>query len=366
LVSGNLYGGVEAMLLAHAHHHGASMTLSFGYCFEGRLSNGLRQAGADVHALGNVRVSRPWTVVRAREALRALLTRERFDWMICHSPWPLAMFGPLAAQHGVGLAFWLHDSITGRHWLERWASRTVPDLLIANSEFTAQGLDRMYPSVRNRLISHPITEPQSTASAAFREHVRRELNTPSDAVVLIQCSRLEPWKGHMQHLEALKSLKNDQGWISWIVGGPQRSHEVSYYERLKSYAASSGIADRVRFVGQRSDIPRLLAAADIHFQPNSGPEPFGLAFIEALSAGLPVLTTAIGGAKEIVDPHCGILVPPDSPQQLVKALRGLIASVELRHRLGSAGPSRARELSDPAKRMRELSEALEKRTWQAA
>jgi glycosyltransferase involved in cell wall biosynthesis len=47
------------------------------------------------------------------------------------------------------------------------------------------------------------------------------------------------------------------------------------------------IADRVRFAGQRDDVPRLLAAADLHCQPNSSPEPFGVAFVEALAAGLP-------------------------------------------------------------------------------
>ena len=57
---------------------------------------------------------------------------------------------------------------------------------------------------------------------------------------------------------------------------------------------------------QRDDVPRLLAAADIFCQPNLGPEPFGIGFVEALSAGLPVITTATGGALEIVDGDCGI------------------------------------------------------------
>ena len=62
-----------------------------------------------------------------------------------------------------------------------------------------------------------------------------------------------------------------------------------------------------------TDVPRLLAAADIHCQPNISPEPFGIAFIEALAAGLPVVTSAIGGAIEIVDDTCGRLVPASDP-----------------------------------------------------
>ena len=55
-------------------------------------------------------------------------------------------------------------------------------------------------------------------------------------------------------------------------------------------------------------------AADIHCQPNTAPEPFGLVFVEALYAGLPVVTTALGGALEILTDACGVLVPAgDAP-----------------------------------------------------
>ena len=72
------------------------------------------------------------------------------------------------------------------------------------------------------------------------------------------------------------------------------------------------MVERVRFLGQRSDIPDVLGAADIHCQPNVDPEPFGVAFVEALHAGLPVVTTAIGAAPEVVDATCGVLVPKDA------------------------------------------------------
>ncbi len=95
----------------------------------------------------------------------------------------------------------------------------------------------------------------------------------------------------------------------------------------------------------------MLAAADIHCQPNTGPEAFGIAFVEALYAGLPVVTTAIGGALEVVEDTCGILVAPSSPASLARALSRLIGGDELRRRLGSAGPARARHLCDPAQQL---------------
>jgi glycosyltransferase involved in cell wall biosynthesis len=104
----------------------------------------------------------------------------------------------------------------------------------------------------------------------------------------------------------------------------------------------------VKFVGQRSDVPELLAAADVHCQPNAGPEPFGIAFVEALYAGLPVVSTRLGGAAEILDASCGVLVPPADPAALAAALGALIDDPGARARLGAAGPARAAHLCDPA------------------
>jgi glycosyltransferase involved in cell wall biosynthesis len=122
-------------------------------------------------------------------------------------------------------------------------------------------------------------------------------------------------------------------------------------------ARNDGSGERVNFLGQRGDVARLLAA-DIHCQPNTGPKPFGITFIEALYAGLPVVTTSIGGAMEIVDGSCGMLVAPHDPAALAGALRALIEDGELRARLGEAGPARAATLCDPARQMARLAEIL--------
>jgi glycosyltransferase involved in cell wall biosynthesis len=143
-----------------------------------------------------------------------------------------------------------------------------------------------------------------------------------------------------------------------MVGGPQRAKEEDYFRRLQETARELGIADRVRFLGQRSDVPELLAAADIFCQPNQGPEPFGLVFIEALHAGRPIVTTALGGPVEIVDESCGLLAEPDNPAALSAALRRLIQAPELRERLGRSGPRRASKLCDPATQLKELHRLL--------
>jgi len=178
------------------------------------------------------------------------------------------------------------------------------------------------------------------------------------ATAIAQTSRMEVWKGHGLLLQALGRLKDRPSWVAWIAGGAQRPQELSYLNSLKKAAATLGIEDRVMFLGQRSDVPRILEAADIHCQPNTGPEPFGITFIEALYAGIPVVTTAMGGAQEIVDDSCGMLVSPNDPQALAASLRQLIQDSALRRRLGAAGPARARHLCNPAAQLQKLHRAL--------
>jgi glycosyltransferase involved in cell wall biosynthesis len=184
------------------------------------------------------------------------------------------------------------------------------------------------------------------------------LQTERDAVVIIQVSRMEPYKGHYLHFQALHALQHVPGWVCWQVGGAQRTHEAQYLQELRDAANGLGIAERVRFLGQRSDVSRLLAAADIHCQPNIGPEPFGITFIEALYAGLPIVTTAIGGAMEIVTEGCGILVPPNDSGALANALECLIKNQDVRVRLSRGAPARAHALSDPMTQLTRLVEIL--------
>ena len=84
---------------------------------------------------------------------------------------------------------------------------------------------------------------------------------------------------------------------------------MAYVDALVAAARRLGIDDRVRWLGERQDVRRLLGAADVHCQANVAPEPFGIAYVEALAAGLPVVASRAGGAMEIVDESCGVLVP---------------------------------------------------------
>jgi len=358
--SGNLFGGVETLLLTLARERASAAALSheFALCFDGRLSRQLASEGAVIHRLGEVRFSRPWSVLRARGELRAVLRRQPTDVVVCHSPWSHAAFGPAIARARRPLVFFLHDAVQGRHWLERWASRTRPDVVVCNSRYTAGTIPNMFPAAASRVVHLPVAPGAPSGGVEERRRTRARLGATEEDVVVIQVSRLERWKGHALHLDALARVRHLPRWRCWIVGGAQRPSEQQYLEELQAQAARSGIADRVRFLGQRDDVPSLLAAADVHCQPNAGPEPFGITFVEALYAGLPVVTTAMGGALEIVDERCGLLVPPDAGA-LAAGLERLLLSAEERARLGAAAPGRAQQLCDPGARLADLARAFE-------
>jgi glycosyltransferase involved in cell wall biosynthesis len=360
IVGGKLYGGVETFLVTLARYADTcpSLEQQFAVCFAGRLQKELVESGAVVSDLGETHVRQPLSIWRARNRLRKLLVEQQIDVVICHMAWAHAIFAPAVRSQDRALAYFLHMATDGRDWLERWARMTEPDIVLAPSKFTAACVPAMFPRVPGHVMHYAIAAPAG-ALKQERSKLRDEFATSQDAIVIVQASRLEPWKGQRVHLDALAELRDLPGWVCWMIGGAQRAHEMRYFEGLRAQAARLGIAERIRFAGQRSDVPRILAAADIYCQPNTGLEGLPIVFTEALDAGLPIVTSDIGGFWEIVDDACGIRVPVDDPRAVATALRRLITDDSMRRRLGSAGPAKARALSDPAAQIRLMGALLE-------
>jgi len=353
--SGNLYGGLESMLVtvARSAPDFPDIETQFALCYEGQLAGELRSTGATVHLLGDVRASRPWTVWRARRALRQVIAEQRPTVIICHSPWPLAVFGPVVQRAGLPLVFWLHQYLLGRSFDERWARWARPGLVVCNSRYTAGSVGVLFPNVQTEVVHCPCQFTPVEPTEELRRAARAELDTPADARVVLQVGRLEGLKGQRLHLKALGLLRDLPGWACWLVGGIQRPHEARYLEELKGLADQLGIADRVRFPGHRRDIQRLLAAADVVCHPNEEPESFGLAFVEGLAAARPVVATRMGGAIEVIDSSCGILVEP-TVAAVAAALDDLIRNPEHCDALGARGPARAAELCNPQRNLSKL------------
>jgi glycosyltransferase involved in cell wall biosynthesis len=368
VTSGNLYGGVERALVAFsraAHPSSAEARQTFAVGYDGRLHSELTAAGADVVTFGAARARKPWTIWRARRELATVIAGLDGPLAaIAHSPWALAVLGQAARDAGALTVLYLHNPPAQALWPDGWARRTAVDLVIANSQYTAEASRPFLPAVPIVCLYPPVELPAIPADDRVR--VRRELGTGEDDVVILQASRMEAWKGHTALVEALATLADLPGWTAWIAGGAQRPSERVYVLSVRRAVTSAGLEPRVRFTGERADIARLAAAADIYCQVNRDPEPFGVAFVEALGAGLPVVTTAAGGAPEIVVDDCGRLVAPGDATTLAGTLRGLIGSARLRQSLGSRGPARARALCDGPTQLARLIEILDEVPVRAA
>jgi glycosyltransferase involved in cell wall biosynthesis len=348
--SGNIFGGVEGLLLAVARHRAAAAGFDpeFAITFGGRFQQELHASGAVAHNVGAVRIRRPDLVWRARNRLGRIARDRGVDVAVTQSSWSHAIFaGPLEAAD-VPVVRWMHG-LPHRHWLERFAARHPPALFIANSRFMASAVEHALPGPPVRVCYGPVTvEGPVEDRLGMRRQLRESIGTAEAAVVIAQVGRLEAGKGYGEHLEALARLPATVKWECWIVGAPQDAWQERYRTALDEQGRRLGLGSRVRWLGTRQDVPAVLAAADIYCQPNTHPETFGVTFIEAMAAGLPVVTSAIGGGVELVDDSCGCLVAPGDVDQLASVLSRLAADPAERTRLGAAGPVRARQLTDPA------------------
>ncbi len=176
--------------------------------------------------------------------------------------------------------------------------------------------------VRGARLIPPAVDLPGPASRS-REEVRAELGTPAEAIVVLSVSRLHPDKG----LDLLVNALRGSSARGWIAGeGPERTR----LERLIN-------GSPVRLLGNRSDVPDLLAAADIFALPSRG-EAYGFVVLEALSAGLPIVATRVGAVPDILG-DAGIVVNPGEPAGFEEALRCLIESESLRRELAARAAS---------------------------
>jgi glycosyltransferase involved in cell wall biosynthesis len=380
LHTGTLYGGVERFLLLLARERGLcpEMQPSYGICLDGQLVRELREHPVDVSVLGDVRLSRPLSILAVRKTLQSVLREQRPDVAVCHVAKTYWLFGPVLRQEKIPVAYFLHSPApTDIRLFDKSFTRGIPadifdrlighgvppDLLLGISRHTVNlSVQHQFPTAETAVMHCPMPWPfaRYEMDDATRKAVRAELETPEDAVVIVMASRLSEWKGHRNLITGLGLLKDEPNWYHWMIGGPQTPGEEAFYAELQQMAKENGIADRVRFLGQRSDVPRLVGSADIYCQANIGSEGFSQSFVEAFSAGVPVVTTDIGSAFEMVGDEAGLLTPVGDHPALAEALRSLIRDGDRRKALGASAKKRARALCDTEQQLNLLHNELKR------
>jgi glycosyltransferase involved in cell wall biosynthesis len=228
------------------------------------------------------------------------------------------------------------------------------DLVVANSAFIARQFDGLALRQPVEVIHNPVDLERFDPAAVDRTAVRRELGLAEDEVTLAVVAQLTPWKGQDDAIRMLAALREEGREATLLLAGSAKFSgagtqfdNAAYAEGLHGLAAELGVADRVRFLGERGDVPSVLAATDVLLLP-SWQEAFGRIAIEAMAMGTPVAGTENGGPAEIVRPGVdGLLLPPKQPETWARALEPLVDDAALRARMGDAARERAREFSVP-------------------
>ena len=211
----------------------------------------------------------------------------------------------------------------------------MADEIVASSRSVAANVIGMTP----RVVYHGIES---------RDEPIRPRET-GQRTLLGVASRLVPIKGIVHLIRAVAILRRDLAGIRLEIAGagPDRA-------ALQQEVRTLGIDDIVAFVGWQDDTWPWLGRWDIFVQPSLA-EGFGVAALEAMAAGLPVVASSAGGLPELIEDGCtGYVVPPADPETLTARLRDLVLHADLRHAMGAAGRARVRQHFSPQRMAAEM------------
>jgi glycosyltransferase involved in cell wall biosynthesis len=310
------------------HGHRPALITSGG----GPLVDGFRQAGIPVVLLPNLTAPiRPWRDVQALGEIRRALLELQPDLVAAHSS-KAGLLGRVAGRSlRIPVVFTVHGwaftpGVPGARAavyrrLERMAG-PLASRLITVSEFDRRlALDARIAAPDRIVTVHngmPDVPPSLRADPA---------RTPPRIVMV---ARFEPQKDHATLIHALAGLTQLPWELDLVGEGPG----MPAMERL---AGELGVGERIRFLGQRMDVPRLLADAQVAVLITNW-EGLPLSILEAMRAGLPVVASDVGGIGETIhDGQTGHLVARGAVEQVRERLGRLLADAALRTAFGAAG-----------------------------
>lgn len=303
---------------------------------EGWLARELADTGV---AIEYFRLDRPLSPACARWLAATL---RRYRAAVAHShEFSMAVYGGWAAwRSGIPHVITMHGS---RYYAGRLGRRLAMRIavaasgkLVAVSKQLASHLSAdlwlrasRVSVVANGVQSRPIVDSS----------LRAELGLAHDDRLLLTIGNLYPVKGHRVLLTALALLRERQPTVHVALAGRgELAHE------LQTSAAQQQLGDRVHFLGLRSDIPNLLAGADIFVLPSLS-EGLPLALLEAMFAGRPIVATSVGEVPTALgEGAAGLLVEPGDPAALAAALHRLLSDPKEAERLGQQAARRAETL----------------------
>ncbi|HSK21697.1 MAG TPA: glycosyltransferase family 4 protein [Egicoccus sp.] len=349
----NFLGPLCRALVADGHVVAAACGLEF----DGQVAAGYLGPDVALHRVPARRHLDRRAVTTDVVAIADYLRRERFDVLHVHGPLIGLQARIAARMAGVPVVisqahgFYFHAGSrwiarTGLQLLEQQLARHLTDVVVTvnreDHEFAVRHRFRRDP---NQLVHIPgvgvdtdrFAPDHSDAGARHRDELRASLGATGDDLVITFVGRLVGEKGLDDLADAFVEVAPRRRMVLWLVGdllGSERDHTAP--ARVAGRLSDHGLADRVRFVGRRDDIPELLRASDVFVLPSLR-EGMPVSLLEAMATGLAVIATDIRGSREVVeDGRTGLLVPVHQPHALASALLGLHDDPGQRRALGRA------------------------------
>lgn len=205
------------------------------------------------------------------------------------------------------------------------------DRFFACSEFNASQIEE-YCGIR------PMVLPNGIDTELFKPlpsnlKLKNKLQITDAEKVVISICRLVGWKGINYSIEAVAEIIKKGFTVKYLIIGDGEEKE-----KLKSLAKKLGIANNTLFLGgiRNSELPWYYSIADVAVFPSIANETFGISIAEAMSCGVPVVSTMVGGIPEVVAEGTGILVPPENSTSLAEAIEVLISDEAVHRKVSNA------------------------------
>lgn len=257
------------------------------------------------------------------------------DMFRAHRPEVTVFWSPRAQVYGSkahraagspGRTAWVQHVMPSDFWLHQEASDLPADLVLCVSSAVERRQRQLYPRYPTRVV-HPGVDAHVAADS---EVARAQLGCRAAEVLVGVVGRIEPWKGQDIAVRMLAHLLSRGLDVHLVLFGERRSPTwPEFGKQVTALAHELGVADRVTFTGHVTDVPTALPALDA-LVCASREEGFGLAAVEAMAAGVPVVSTRCGGPEDVVEhERTGLLVPVDDPLRLAAAVERLITDQDM-------------------------------------
>ncbi|MGB5813068.1 MAG: glycosyltransferase [Polyangiales bacterium] len=350
-------GGLERMVerLSVACRRRGVDSLVIAYLGDGPIRGALERQGVQTVLLPGAAGLDP----RLSWRIRAILMREGVDVLHTHHLGPFVYGAPAALLAGCRHVHTEHSHElydTARRRLLGAMMSPLAEVVAVTSEVSEYR--RRFPG-RCSVIPNGVVVPSD--DPLRRERARDQLGLDSSAFVVGCAARLSPEKNHAVLLEAFARLRRQEPRAVLLCAG-----EGPLGDQLRALTQEANLESHVRWLGAIDDMSAFYAALDV-CTLSSDREGLPLSLLEAMSFGVPVVATEVGGIPELLDDDAGIVVPPGDPNTLVEALSSLASNPGVARSLGSRGAARIREtysIERTADRYVELYGALAKRRVQ--